>query len=251
MVAMAPESETDVDMDRRWTLAVRVGQLLQNERAMRRLAQATVAERAGTTQQQVSLVERGLAQPTTALLDRLFGALDLQVRVDPEPIGTDSDAEIARYERFTEADRAEWLLRYERTLRRLDGMPYVLTGRLAAFVQGVPVDAPRLDLAVVEEDLGRWSDWFQSQFTQRWNERWHDYGGLLVDPRIAHLPMRWEVGYDEVRFEIGAALPDAVSVTCGELPVRVRPLGDLEADYSDLHRVMQRIRSRGARPGPA
>jgi len=114
--------------ERQWTLAVRVGQLLQNERAVRRLSQATIAERAGTTQQQVSLVERGLTQPSTALLDRLFGALDLQVRVDAEPVGTDCDAEIAEYENFTDEDRVEWLTWYERNLRRLEGMPYVLTG---------------------------------------------------------------------------------------------------------------------------
>jgi transcriptional regulator with XRE-family HTH domain len=237
--------------ERQWTLAVRVGQLLQNERAVRRLSQATIAERAGTTQQQVSLVERGLTQPTTALLDRLFGALDLQVRVDAEPVGTDCDAEIAEYENFTDEDRVEWLTWYERNLRRLEGMPYVLTGRLAAFVQGVPVKASRLDLAVAEGDLDRWSDWFNSHFSQRWNERWHDYGGLLVDPRIASLPMRWSVGLNEVRFEIGPALPDAVAVRCGEFTLPVRPLVDLERDHSDLRRVMARQRERSARTPPA
>jgi transcriptional regulator with XRE-family HTH domain len=241
----------DMGAERKWTLAARVGQLLQNERAIRRWTQATLAERAGTTQQQVSLVERGLTQPTTGLLDRLFGALDLQVRVDPEPIGTDCDAEIAANETFTADDRAESLLLYERNFRRLEGMPYVLTGRLAAFLQGVPVSVSRLDLAVAEGDLGRWSDWFDSHFTQRWNERWHDYGGLLVDPRIASLPMRWSVGLNEVRFEIGPVLPDAVLVTCGEFTLPVRPLGDLERDCSDLRRLMARRRERSARTPPA
>ena len=239
------------DAGQQWSLAARVGQLLQDERTARRLSQAVLAERAGTTQQQVSLVERGRAKPTTAMLDRLFAVLRLQVKVDPEPLGSDCDAEIGKYEKFSEADRVDWLTRYDRRLGQLDGMPFVLTGRLAAFILGAPVDARRLDLAVADSDLDRWSDWFHSLNCQRWNPRWADYGGLTLDPRVAGLPMRWMVGYDEVRLEVGAALPDAVTVTCGGLALRVRPLGDLERDYSDIRRIMRRVRDRADRRGPA
>jgi transcriptional regulator with XRE-family HTH domain len=192
-----------------------VGQLLQDERARRLMSQAALAERAGTTQQRVSLIERGTAQPTTALLDRLFAVLNLQVRVEPEPLGAGQDGEIDKFARLTEDERVKWFRHYDRRFDQLGDLPYVLGGRLAAFLQGVPIGADRLDLVVAESDLDRFADWFERVYCHRWNERWGEYGGLSVDPREPGLPLRWMVGYDEVRLEIMPALPASVTVCCG------------------------------------
>jgi transcriptional regulator with XRE-family HTH domain len=232
------------------TLAARVGQLLQDERARRLMSQAALAERAGTTQQRVSLIERGTAQPTTALLDRLFAVLNLQVRVEPEPLGAGQDGEIDKFARLTEDERVKWFRHYDRRFDQLGDLPYVLGGRLAAFLQGVPIGADRLDLVVAESDLDRFADWFERVYCHRWNERWGEYGGLSVDPREPGLPLRWMVGYDEVRLEIMPALPASVTVCCGERRLPVRPLVDLEREHSDIRRLMRRVRDRAAAPGP-
>ncbi|HEV7897765.1 MAG TPA: helix-turn-helix domain-containing protein [Planosporangium sp.] len=230
-------------------LAARVGALLQDERAKRRLSQAQVAGRAGTSQQRVSLVERGATQPTTALLDRLFTALDLQIRVDPEPLGADCDTEIEKFERLSEDERAEWFSYYGYLLDRLADLPYVLTGRFGAFLHGVPINPTRLDLAVAHDDLDRFAAWLQGVNCQRWNERWLDYGGATVDPREPG-PMRWMIGFYELRLDVTPAAPAAVTVCCAERPVRVRPLPDIEREYSDVRRLTRRVRARAAAPTP-
>jgi len=68
-------------------LAQLIGLHLQSARAKRRLSQATFAERLGISQQRLSRLERGAIQPTTALIERVFAALDLQVRGEIEPLG--------------------------------------------------------------------------------------------------------------------------------------------------------------------
>jgi transcriptional regulator with XRE-family HTH domain len=236
--------------DEEHTLAARVGELLQDERAKRRMSQATLADRAGTTQQRVSLVERGATEPTTALLDRLFAVLGLQVHVEPAPAGVGWDAEIDKFERLSDAERVEWFSCYHRRLDQLGDLPYALTGRLAAFLHGVPIGARRIDLAVAEADLHLFAAWFEQVNCQRWNERWMDYGGLTVDPRAPGLPMRWMVGYDEVRLEVCRTPPAAVTVCCGDRRLRVRLLSDIERDHADVRRLMRRVRARAGGPGP-
>jgi transcriptional regulator with XRE-family HTH domain len=231
-------------------LAARTGALLQDERAKQRLSQGALARRAGTTQQRVSRVERGTSQPTTALLDRLFAALDLQLRVEPEPIGVDCDAEIEKFQQLTEDERAEWFSDYEYLIDRLGDLPYALTGRLAAFLHGVPIRPDRLDLAVARADLDRVAVWLERAHCQRWNERWLDYGGVTVDPRVPGLPMRWLIGFHELRVEIVPGTPGAVTVCCGRRQVRVRPLTDIEYEHPGVRRLIRRVRVRAAAPAP-
>jgi hypothetical protein len=62
--------------------------------------------------------------------------------------------------------------------------------------------------------------------------------------------MRWMVGFYELRLEVAPAAPAAVTVCCGGRPVRVRPLPDIEREYPDVRRLMNRVRARGAPPAP-
>jgi transcriptional regulator with XRE-family HTH domain len=237
------------DTDRRRTLAFRVGELLQSERARSRLTQRQLAIRAGTTQQWVSRVERGTTAPTTTALDRLFGALDLQLRVDPEPVGTDFDVEIDKYAAMTAEDRLASFQWYRRRFDQLGDLPYVVSGRLAAFVQGAPIAVPRIDLAVAEKDLGGYAELFARVVCSRWNERWLDYGGVDPDPREPG-SMRWKLGYDEVRLHVSGALPPAIVVQMDNRRLPVRPLLDVERDFRDVALLMRRVRARGFGPVP-
>jgi transcriptional regulator with XRE-family HTH domain len=220
---------------------------LQSERARSRLTQRQLALRARTSQQWVSRVERGSTAPTTAAVDRLFAALDLQVRVDAEPAGSDFDAEIDKYAAMTAEERVEAFRWYHRRFDQLGDLPYVVSGRLAAFVQGAPVAVPRIDLAVAEKDLGGYAALFDRVVCTRWNERWHDFGGVETDPREPG-PMRWKLGYDEVRLHVAKTLPPAIVVRIGDRSLPVRPLLDIERDWPDIALLMRRVRGRGAGP---
>ena len=63
-----------------------VGKLLRVERTRHGLDQRSLARRAGTTQAQVSRIERGLSSPSVATLERLFAAMGEQVIIGAEPL---------------------------------------------------------------------------------------------------------------------------------------------------------------------
>jgi hypothetical protein len=133
-------------------------------------------------------------------------------------------------------------------LEKLGRLPYVLTGRLAAYLQGAPIaSGDRMDLAIAEDDLNDFAEWFASVDCQRWNERWLDWGFQRSDPREPG-PMRWLVGLTDLRLEVGPALPAAVTVHCGEASLPVRPLHEVERTHPDIGRLMRRVRDRAGEP---
>jgi transcriptional regulator with XRE-family HTH domain len=77
-----------------YRLATAIAPLLRAEREKAALTQTQLARRAATTQQHVSRLEAGRLAPTTALLDRLFEALGLQLHVTVEQRDADPDAGI-------------------------------------------------------------------------------------------------------------------------------------------------------------
>ena len=225
---------------------------LQRERADRGMTQATMAERLGVTQQWLSKVERGTAHPTLATVERMFAALDLQLRVEVEPLGIGLDEEIDRYSGLPEAERIEELdMACGSLLNRFrDGegaLPYVISGRVAAFVQGAPARMTHLDLAVAERDLGRFAAIMTKANCRRWDDQWVDWGYSSADPRRPG-PMRWSLGLTEFRMEVSDDLPDALEIRIGTWDLRVRPLAELEIDHPDVGRIMRRVRARGRSP---
>ncbi|QSB14472.1 helix-turn-helix transcriptional regulator [Natronosporangium hydrolyticum] len=69
----------------RRTLQGDVGQLLRTVRERRGLSQSRLAARVGTSQQRLSQVERGVANPTLGDLERLFDGLGQRLRVAAVP----------------------------------------------------------------------------------------------------------------------------------------------------------------------
>jgi transcriptional regulator with XRE-family HTH domain len=227
----------------RGSLASTVGWMFQNERAQRQMSQARAAERLGTSQQWVSQVERGAVSPTTDVIERLFAIFDLKVTLDVEPIGSDLDGEIDDVSTLSDDDRAEVVECFRYPFDLLADVPWVLSGRLGAFVQGAPVRVLRLDIAVAEPDLDRLARAFEQHGADRWNERLMDYFGAVAHPRIPG-PMRWLFGGCELRLEVADRLPPAISVAVAGRCLPVRPLADIEARYRSIARLMRRARMR-------
>ena len=77
---------------------VNAGALLRETRIRNGLDQRTLARRAGTTQAQVSRIERGAVSPGVDTLARLLAAMGLQLRVEavPGPRANRATADLVR-----------------------------------------------------------------------------------------------------------------------------------------------------------
>jgi hypothetical protein len=165
------------------------------------------------------------------------------VTLDAEPIGSELAGEIDDVSTLSDDDRAEVVECFRYPFDLLADVPWVLSGRLGAFVQGAPVRVLRLDIAVAEPDLDRLARAFEQHGADRWNERLMDYFGAVAHPRIPG-PMRWLFGGCELRLEVADRLPPAISVAVAGRCLPVRPLADIEARYRSIARLMRRARMR-------
>jgi transcriptional regulator with XRE-family HTH domain len=98
------------------------GALIRDARGRHGISQETLALRAGTTQKQVSRIERGEVSPSVATLSRLLAAMGerLELAAVPGPRDNRLDAELrADYEQLTAADRLGQTARLSRTLTGL------------------------------------------------------------------------------------------------------------------------------------
>jgi len=84
------------------------GEVLREARRRHGIDQRSLARRAGTTQAQVSRIERGAISPSVATLERLMQAMGerLELGTSPGPRGNRSTAELrADFERLTPGER--------------------------------------------------------------------------------------------------------------------------------------------------
>ncbi|MGE5826756.1 MAG: helix-turn-helix domain-containing protein [Micromonosporaceae bacterium] len=212
--------------DRPHRLRLGIGELLRSRRGAAGLSQDHLARDAGVTQPLVSRVERGITVPSLDLVERLFAALGLQLRVAAEPLDADLDAELDRISLVPLEDRlinSDWPY----LVSRLGELPYVIEGGLAALVQGAPVAVRVADIAVAVRDVDAFDTWLRLRGAQRWNERWQEFGYGNPDPRLEG-PLRWQVCLCELRARICRELPESVEVRIQETVYRVRPLLQLE-----------------------
>jgi transcriptional regulator with XRE-family HTH domain len=228
------------------SLASRLGWMFHNERVRRRMSQAHVAEVLHVTQQWVSQVERGVRAPTADAVERLFAILDLKVTVGVEPTGPNLetlDDEIDDVLSLSDDDRLAVVDSFHLAFDELATVPWVLSGRLGAFIQGAPLRVVRLDLAVAEPDLDLLAAVFDSRTCDRWNERLMEYYGAAVHPRLPG-PMRWLLGPNELYLEVTNRLPPSITVAVAGRYLPVRPLADIEARYPSVAQIMRRTRTR-------
>lgn len=220
--------------------------MFHNERAHRQMSQARAAQLLGVSQQWVSQIERGIRAPTPEVIERLFAIFNLKVILDVEPTGTELealDSEIDEVSSLSDDHRLAVVDAFHLAFEELAPVPWVLSGRLGAFVQGAPLRVIRLDLAVAEPDLDLLAEVFESRNCDRWNERIMEYYGSPVHPRLPG-PMRWLLGPNELRLEVADRLPPSITVAVAGRYLPVRPLADIEARYPDIAQLMRRTRTR-------
>jgi transcriptional regulator with XRE-family HTH domain len=68
---------------------------LRRQRELRGLTQQGLAERAGVSQATITRIENGDRAPSTAMVEKLLGALGVQLTVDVEPLDAHLDRQPA------------------------------------------------------------------------------------------------------------------------------------------------------------
>jgi transcriptional regulator with XRE-family HTH domain len=232
------------------SLSETVGYLLANERVKAGLSQARLARRLGTSQQWLSKVERGATNVGLRGVQRILAELGRQLKVEAVALGSDLDPEIERNLALNDEDRAWNVEQFGSLLGRLEGVPYAVTGHVGAFVQGLPVSARWIDLVVTRAGLDALAEVISGTFSSRWNPRFHEWGGVTLDPREPGA-MRWQIYASEVRVRVVTRLPPTIDVRFGERTLPVVPLTTIEQEDPWLARVGARWRHRAAEPGRA
>jgi transcriptional regulator with XRE-family HTH domain len=223
---------------------VDIGAFLREQREIKGLTQRVFAERAGVTRTTLAHYEAGRRTPSFAVIEALLGGIGLQLCCTAEPLWADVDREIAALRQANLEERIDkvpvWL---EWWHERLAGLPYAMDGPLAALVQGAPVPARWLDLAVPRSAL----DGLAAVLTgttnlQRWSENWNDWGYNDTDPREPG-PLRWRCAFGELRVRLFDEPVRSIVVTMRDEQWPVRPLSDVESDDPWVTRVLARMRA--------
>lgn len=219
-----------------------LGAIVCAERNRAGLSQAVLAERLRVSQQWLSRIELGIANPSVATVARILAAVGRQLRVDAVPLRSDMDTYIAAGAAMTDEARAIEFGRHYLLLRNLASVPFAITGRMAAMVQRAPVPPPTwVDIIVARHDLDVLAAVLLRYGCRRWNERWRSWGYADGDPRRPGVN-RWLIGLSDTRMEFVDELPPTLEVSVGEWQPRVVPLGDVAADDPWLMRLFIRWR---------
>lgn len=96
--------------------------LVRELRARHGLSEAALAYRAGSTQQAISRIERGLVSPTVEMLARLTAACGEELRLEARPRALPfEEGQLAEQARLTMSDRLELALSWNRLASELSG----------------------------------------------------------------------------------------------------------------------------------
>ena len=213
----------------------RVGRLLAAARARANLRQSQVAERAGTSQQWVSRVERGEVNLRLRDADRLFFAVGSRLVVQT---GRPSDADAADPDLLTEAEAMPELegvvAAHAYVWRRFADVPHVLGGRLAALAQGFAVRPANIDMIIPEVAVPAADAAMSWMNALRWSDVHQDWTGYDFTVSGAG-PRRWRLrtGF-ELRIDVVPELPAALVVAAGDTALTVVPLVRLVDDDADI-----------------
>jgi transcriptional regulator with XRE-family HTH domain len=221
-----------------------IGALLREQREIKGLTQREFSERAGVSRTTVGHYESGRRTPSFAAVEALLGGIGLQLCCAAEPLWADVDREIAA---LRDVDLDERIKRVPVWLdwwhERLAGLPHAMDGPLAALVQGAPVPARWLDLAVPRTAL----DGLAGALTGimnlgRWSRNWNDWGYSDCDPREPG-PLRWRCAYGELRVRLFDQPVQSIDLMVQREAWPVRPLSDVESDDPWVTRVLARMRA--------
>ncbi|MFG3640255.1 helix-turn-helix domain-containing protein [Micromonospora sp. NPDC047762] len=223
-------------------LVALLGAALRQQRQLRDLSQRQLAALAEVDQAAVARFERGERAPTIPVLERLFAAMDVQLVVGVEPLDAHLDAQIDGLAARPIAERIDGL-GLDRLLDRLTDFPQVITGCTAALLQGAPVPVDALEIALRWQDSKPFTRWLETNYGQRWNDRWGEFGGVWLEPEEPG-EHRWSTRYGEIRATMCDELPETIEVRHGERIYQVVPLVELELSEPRAAGLLRRYRNR-------
>ena len=223
-------------------LAGQVGRLLQGVRGRSGLSQDQLAERAGTSQQWVSRVERGAVNLRLCDAERLFAVTGTRLAVQTVRIGDEVTADPDLLSRGEVTDVLRVVVsEFSYLLRQFGAVPYVIGGRIAALAQGMPVRPGRLDLVIGAADVEGARSALAMCSTLRWSDRHQDFRGY--DKDVARPgERRWSIGgMSEVSIDVVAELPVPLVVAGPETELPVVPLVTLLSEDPDIAELARRL----------
>ncbi|MEV0153633.1 helix-turn-helix transcriptional regulator [Micromonospora sp. NPDC050686] len=223
-------------------LSTMLSTVIRQQRQLRELNQRQLAELAGVSQATVARVERGDRSPSLPALERLLAAMQVQLTVDVEPLDAHLDARLAEHASRPLAEVIDDL-GLDRLLDRLGDLPNLLTGATAAVLQGAPVPAEAVEIALRWRDSARFTSWLEAGYAQRWNARWAEWGGVHIEPEEPG-EHRWLTKHGEIRAQMCAELPEGIEVRHGGRGYRVVPLVQVELTDPRAADLLRRHRQR-------
>ncbi|MEU4474828.1 helix-turn-helix transcriptional regulator [Micromonospora sp. NPDC023888] len=219
-----------------------LGSAIRQQRQSRELSQCELAELAGISQATVARIEGGDRAPSIAVLERLLAAMDVQLVVGVEPLDAHLDARIDDLAARPIAERIDEL-GLDELLGRLTDFPQVITGGTAALLQGAPVPVDALEIALRWQDSKPFTRWLETNYGQRWNARWGEFGGVWLEPEEPG-EHRWSTRYGEIRATMCDELPETIEVRHGGRSYQVVPLVELELTDPRAGELLRRYRDR-------
>lgn len=210
------------------------------------LTQRALASRAGVGQASVARIEQGARTPDLELVERLFAAMDRQLTLGVEDLDAQVDRRIAELAARPVVDRlAETDLNLFR--RHIAGISHVFEGATAALLQGAPVPAPGVHVALLWSEAEAITAWLTHTNAQRWMERWQEYRYIPVDPREPY-PHRWQTMAGEIHARMCDELPESIEIRHGAECYRVVPLAEVELVDPGAAGLLRRYREIRRKP---
>ncbi|MEW1586101.1 helix-turn-helix transcriptional regulator [Micromonospora vinacea] len=219
-----------------------LGAAVRHQRHLHDLSQRQLAALAEVDQAAVARLERGERAPTIPVLERLFAAMGVQLVIGVEPLDAHLDARIDGLAARPIGERIDGL-GLDRLLDRLTDFPQVITGCTAALLQGAPVPVDALEIALRWQDAKLFTRWLETNYGQRWNARWGEFGGVWLEPEEPgeHL---WSTRYGEIRATMCDELPETIEVCHGGRSYQRVPLIELELSEPRAAELLRRYRDR-------
>ncbi|MEV5207012.1 helix-turn-helix transcriptional regulator [Micromonospora sp. NPDC053740] len=224
-----------------------LGAVVRHQRHLRDLSQRQLAALAGVDQAAVARFERGERATTVPVLERLLAAMDVQLVIGVEPLDAHLDARIDDLAARPIAERIDGL-NVNRLLDRLTDFPQVITGCAAALLQGAPVPVDALEIALRWQDAKLFTRWLETNYGQRWDARWGEFGGVWLEPEEPGEHF-WSTRYGEIRATMCDELPETIEVRHGGRSYQVVPLVELELSDPRAAELLRRYRGRQSASG--
>ena len=218
---------------------------LRAARQRARLSLRDVAEQTGLSRGYLSKAENGRLVPSWDVLVRIAAAYGREPRLRLLSIQSGLlDAARALITKTPRQRLAEQEQDPERALQRLvdHGVSFVVSGAVAAILQGLPMIADELSVKVRDDDDNL------TAVVHTLMASHVLYREFDPDEMRAECGRTWLVSWCEVRFELVPELPDAVDVMIGDtaaggFSIPVLPLTTLVATDRDVADVFQQVQA--------